>query len=62
MNEIYKLLQNVQAIAAANNQFLQSFEQRLDRLEQRIALIEAAVVITPEAEPNAAGADTEVEK
>lgn len=62
MNEIYKLLQNIHAIVIANNQFLQSFEQRIDRLEQRIALLEAAVVITPEAEPDAAGADAEVEK
>lgn len=52
MNEIYKLLQNVQAIAAANNQFLQALEERLARLE-------AAVVITPEAEPIAAGTDEE---
>lgn len=55
MNEIYKLLQNVQAIAAANNQFLQAFEQRLARLE-------AAVVIIPEPEPNAAGAEEEIKE
>lgn len=62
MNEIYKLLQNIHEIVIANNKFMQTFEQRLDGLEQRIALLEAAVVITPEAEPNAAGADAEVEK
>lgn len=36
MNELYKLLQNVQEIVKANNMFLQSFEQRIAAMEQRI--------------------------
>ena len=35
MNELYKLLQNVQEIVKANNMFLQSFEQRIAAMEQR---------------------------
>ena len=40
MNELYKLLQNVQEIVKANNMFLQSFEQRIAAMEQRIVAME----------------------
>lgn len=59
MNEIYKLLLNVQEIVKANNLFLQSFEQRIDAMEQRIGIMERSMVIdAPTSEPNAAGAET----
>lgn len=59
MNEIYKLLLNVQEIVKANNLFLQSFEQRIDAMEQRIGIMERFMVIdVPTSEPNAAGAET----
>lgn len=53
--EIFKVLKNVHEIAIANNQFQQATEQRLARLE-------SAVVITPEPEPNAAGAEEEIKE
>ena len=53
MNEIYKLLQNVQEIARANNLFLQM-------LEQRIASMEAAVKIDI-SEPNATGTEVDTQ-
>lgn len=59
MNEIYKLLLNVQEIVKANNLFLQSFEQRIDAMEQRIGIMERSMVIdVSTSEPNAAGAET----
>lgn len=59
MNEIYKLLLNVQEIVKANNLFLQSFEQRIDAMEQRIGIMERSMVIDVHtSEPNAAGAET----
>lgn len=52
MNEIYKLLQNIQEIVKANNMFLQNFEQRFMAVEKSLAEIRAMLEITPEAEPN----------
>lgn len=40
MNELYKLILNVQEIVKANNMFLQSFEQRIAAMEQKIAAME----------------------
>lgn len=60
MNEIYKLLLNVQEIVKANNLFLQSFEQRINVMEQRIGIMERSMVIDalPQSEPTATGAET----
>lgn len=46
MNEIYKLLLNVQEIAKANNMFLMAFEQRITAMEQKIAVLEKSMVIS----------------
>lgn len=53
--EIFKLIKNIHEIAIANNQFQQAFDERLTR-------IESAVLITPEPEPNAAGAEEETKE
>ena len=45
MNEIYKLLLNVQEIAKANNMFLSAMEQKFEELEQRMAEIERKLTI-----------------
>lgn len=55
MNEIYKLLQNVQEIAKANNLFLQAVEKRLQN-------IEAMLSIDKEPEPTAVGAEKDKNK
>lgn len=60
MNEIYKLLQNVQEIARANNLFLQTFEARMQTLEASIKAMEGSLVLNIESdsEPQTAGAET----
>lgn len=62
MNELYKLLQNVQEIAIANNEFLKSFDARLATLETQMSTLTSEVealaksmIIDPE--PNATGAE-----
>lgn len=49
MNELYKLLQNIQQIVIANNQFAQSIEARIKTIEDALTLNIA---------PNADGADS----
>ena len=38
MNEIYKLLLNVQEIAKANNMFLNALEQRIAEIERKLTI------------------------
>ena len=38
MNEIYKLLLNVQEIAKANNMFLSALEQRIADIERKLTI------------------------
>ena len=38
MNEIYKLLLNVQEIAKANNIFLSALEQRMAEIERKLTI------------------------
>lgn len=38
MNELYKLLQNIQQIVIANNRFMQAFEQRLQAIEKAVVI------------------------
>ena len=38
MNEIYKLLVNVQEIVKANNMFLNAIEQRLAEIEKKLTI------------------------
>lgn len=38
MNEIYKLLVNVQEIVKANNMFLNTIEQRLAEIEKKLTI------------------------
>lgn len=58
MNELYKLILNVQEIAKANNLFLQSFEQHIAAMEQKIAAMEKTMVLEiPESEPYTPGAE-----
>lgn len=49
MNELYKLLQNIQQIVIANNQFAQAMEARIKNIEEALTLNIA---------PNADGADS----
>lgn len=59
MNELYKILVNIQEIVKANNLFLQSFEVRISEMEKRISEIEKSVILDIQAsEPIAAGAET----
>lgn len=51
MNELYKLLQNIQQIAIANNKYLEAIEAHLQRIEK---------TVTIDIAPNADGAIEEV--
>lgn len=60
MNELYKLLLNLQDIAKANNLFMQAFEARFKAIEDAIDRIERSLVINTidTSEPTATGAET----
>jgi hypothetical protein len=59
MNELYKLLQNIHEIAIANNRFLQSFEERMQRIEVKMQDIEGQLSIDISSVPDAPGAEIE---
>lgn len=59
MNELYKLLVNIQEIAKANNMFLQGIDQRISTLESELSAIKESLVLDLQpSEPTAAGAET----
>lgn len=59
MNELYKLLVNIQEIAKANNMFLQSIDQRISTLESELSAIKESLVLDLQpSEPTATGAET----
>ncbi len=60
MNEIYKLLQNIQEIVRANNLFLESLEKRMQAIEA--ALVRFDKTLTLDLTPETSGADNEDEE
>ncbi len=58
MNEIYRLLQNVQEIAIANNQFLKVIEQSLSSIEAKLTIEKTDTT----SEPNAVGEERNIEE
>ena len=58
MNELYRLLQNVQEIAIANNQFLKIIEQRLSAIEAKLTIEKTDTT----SEPNAVGEERNIEE
>lgn len=57
MNEIYKLLQNIQDIVRANNLFLESLEKRMEAIE--LAMAKFDKTLTLDLTPETVGAEDE---